>query len=169
MRLTPRQEKFAQEYVLTGNASEAYRRVYPKSLNWKPETVNRKAFDAIHNGKVSARIKELQDDVKRKFDISAERILLEQSRLALFDFRRLFDTDGKLIDPKSMPDDVASAVSSIKLTRSKDGEEEVVELKLWSKNTALDSLFKNKGLYDRDNTQKRPLVIVKDFTGGTCG
>ena len=35
MGLTPRQEQFAREYVLTGNASEAYRLAYPRSLNFR--------------------------------------------------------------------------------------------------------------------------------------
>jgi phage terminase small subunit len=158
--LTINQEKFCQEYILTGNASEAYRRAYPKSLKWKEGIVNQKASRMLSDGKVSARVEELRGEVKAKFDISAERLLQEQARLALFDFRNIFDDNGKLIDPRHFPDDVAAAVSSIKISRqrsidSQEAVEEVVELKLWNKNTALDSLFKNKGLYDQDNKQKQ--------------
>jgi len=158
MALTPRQEKFAQEYVLTGNASEAYRRAYPASLKWKENAVQVGGSKLLAKPIVSVRVKELQGEVKEKFDISAERLLLEQSRLALFDQRRLFDENGRLLHPKDFPDDAAAAVSSIKVTRrtvagSEDAiSEDVIEVKLWSKNAALDSLFKNKGLYEKNNT-----------------
>jgi len=158
MGLTPRQEKFAQEFVLTGNASEAYRRAYPKSLDWKPESVSRKASELLGTVKVSARVAELQKEVKEKFDISAERLLLEQSRIALFDHRRLFDDKGNLLPPSEMPDDVAASVAGVKILHRKivEGENSsvesaIIEVKLWNKNTALDSLFKNKGLYEKDN------------------
>lgn len=157
--LTINQEKFCHEFVLTGNGSEAYRRAYPKSLEWKETAVACAGSKMLSRGNVSERIKELRGEVKKKFDISAERLLQEQARLALFDFRNIFDENGKLIDPKNFPDDVAAAVSSIKVSRvrsadSGEGVEEVIELKLWNKNTALDSLFKNKGLYERDNKQR---------------
>jgi len=166
MALTPRQEKFAQEYVLTGNAAEAYRTAYPKSLKWKDNSVYTQSSLLLGNIDVSQRVKELQAEVKEKFDISAERLLLEQSRLALFDQRRLFDENGRLLHPKDFPDDAAAAVSSIKVTRrmvagSEDAiSEDVIEVKLWSKNAALDSLFKNKGLYERDNKQAQPAITI---------
>lgn len=157
-KLTINQEKFAKAYVLTGNASAAYRLSYPKSLKWKEEVVHQAASRMRNNNKVSARIKELQDEVKEKFDISAERLLLEQSRIALFDFRKLFDGDGRLINPVDMPEDVAAVVSSVKVSRVKrlpddPTDDEIVEIKLWNKNNSIDSLFKHKGLYEKNNVQ----------------
>lgn len=157
MKLTPRQEKFAQQYVLTGNASEAYRKAYPKSVKWKENAVASNASTLLKLTKVSQRVDELRKKVDEKFDISAERLLKEQAAIALFDFRRLFGDDGKLLKPSEMPDDVAAAVSSVKVMTKRIGEEEevITELKLWNKNTSLDSLFKNKGLYEKDNSQRR--------------
>ena len=43
MKLTPKQEKFAQVYVETSNASEAYRQAYD-ALKMKPETITRKSL-----------------------------------------------------------------------------------------------------------------------------
>ena len=152
--LTINQEKFAQEYVLTGNASEAYRRAYPKSLKWKENAVQVAGSKLLANPIVSVRVGELRAEVKEKFDISAERLLLEQSRIALFNSRKLFDENGNLVRPQDMPDDVAAVVSSVKTSTRSTGEdggfETITELKLWNKNTALDSLFKNKGLYETE-------------------
>jgi hypothetical protein len=170
MALTVRNEKFAQEYILNnGNASAAYRTAYPASLKWKDNTVHSRASELLKKGEVLGRIKELRAEVKEKFDISTERLLLEQSRLAYQDYRKIFDKNGHLLPHDKMPDEIASAISSVKISRvnRQDGiEESVIELKFWNKNTAIDSLMKHKGLYEQDNSQKRPMVIVKDFAGG---
>lgn len=173
-KLTIKQEKFAQEYVLSGNASAAYRVAYPTSLKWKDGAVYTQSSILLSDSKVLERVNELRGEIKTKFDVSAERLILEQSRIALFDFRNLFDEEGKLLPVTDFPDNVAAAVASIKINRvrtstSDSGEqttEDIVELKLWNKNNSIDSLFKHKGLYSEDNIQKRPVVIVKDFAGG---
>lgn len=159
-KLTINQDKFAQEYVLTGNASEAYRRAYPNSLKWSSESVNQVASRMLKKVNVQSRVQELQTRVLEKFDISAERLLLEQSRIALFDFRKLFTPDGRLINPVDMPDDVAAVVSSVKVSRVKrnledEGVEDIVEMKLWNKNNSIDSLFKHVGLYEKHNAQRK--------------
>lgn len=48
--LTPKQEAFAQRFVETGNASEAYRQAYNAEA-MKAETVHRKAKELMDNGK----------------------------------------------------------------------------------------------------------------------
>lgn len=63
--LTIKQERFAVEFVQTGNASEAYRRAYDAS-NMKPESINRKAKEMIDHQKVSERIYELRQQIQEK-------------------------------------------------------------------------------------------------------
>lgn len=76
--MTPKQEAFCLAYVETGNASEAYRRSY-NAEGMKPESVNRKAKEVLDNGKIRARLAELQsahverhnftvDDMVRQLD-----------------------------------------------------------------------------------------------------
>lgn len=50
------QENFAQAYVETGNASEAYRRAYPRSKKWQPQSVHVKASELHAQNKVSIRL-----------------------------------------------------------------------------------------------------------------
>ena len=63
-RLTLKQEKFVAEYIRSGNASEAYRLAY-NAGKMKPETVNRKAWDLLQNGKISARIDALRAEAAK--------------------------------------------------------------------------------------------------------
>jgi phage terminase small subunit len=71
--LTPKQEEFVRGYLETGNASEAYRRAY-NAANMKEETIWRKAKECMDNGKVTARLSELQAQSAEKHDITIERL-----------------------------------------------------------------------------------------------
>lgn len=70
-KLTIKQEKFAQQYVLTGNASEAFRQSYD-SKNMKSETVTEKASRLLKQYNISTRVKELQKEQIKAFTVSAE-------------------------------------------------------------------------------------------------
>ena len=74
--LTIKQEAFCQAYIETGNASEAYRKAYAAD-RMKPESVNRKAKELLDNGKISARVKELQGDIKQRHDVTVDSLLAE--------------------------------------------------------------------------------------------
>ncbi|MEY0837352.1 terminase small subunit [Providencia alcalifaciens] len=80
--LTTKQENFCLAYIETGNASEAYRTAYNAS-KMKPESINRKAKELLDNGKITARVSELQQDVRTKHDITVMKLLeeLEAARL----------------------------------------------------------------------------------------
>ena len=72
-KLTQKQENFCLVYVETGNASEAYRRVY-NAGRMKPETVNKRASELLLNGAITGRIEELQAEHRKHHDITVERI-----------------------------------------------------------------------------------------------
>jgi phage terminase small subunit len=74
--LTPKQERFSALYVETGNASEAYRQAYDSS-GMKPETINRKAFDLLQNGKITARVDQLRADAAKRHEITVDTLTLE--------------------------------------------------------------------------------------------
>ena len=75
--LTMKQEKFCQKYIeLDGNASDAYRSSY-NCENMKPETINRKAHALLKNGKIGARIKELQAKIEKKHEVTIDSLILE--------------------------------------------------------------------------------------------
>ena len=69
--LTVKQYNFCQQYMLTGNASEAYRLSY-NAANMKSESIHRRATELMANGKVAARIQELQRQAQVNFDITLD-------------------------------------------------------------------------------------------------
>lgn len=77
MALTQAQENFAAAYVETGNASEAYRRAYPKSLKWQHASVNVKASAALASDKISARVAELKAAASKRNSVTVDSLIAE--------------------------------------------------------------------------------------------
>lgn len=74
--LTPKQEAFCQAYVELGDASEAYRKAYDAD-KMKPESIHRKAKEVKDNGKVTARILQLQGEIKQRHNVTVDSLLAE--------------------------------------------------------------------------------------------
>lgn len=79
-RLTPKQEKFCQAYVATGNAAEAYRQAYPGSERWLAKSVHEKASKLL--AKVWARVAALQAEHRKAHDVTVESMAREFEELA---------------------------------------------------------------------------------------
>lgn len=80
MALTPKQEKFCQVYLETGNATEAYRQAY--TGKGKPATLNREAKRLLDNTKIATRLAELQEETKQRHDVTVDSLIkeLEEAR-----------------------------------------------------------------------------------------
>ena len=63
--MTPKQEEFCQAIADGKNQSAAYRLAY-KAANMNPNTVNRKAHDLMNDGNITARIKELKEQLEAR-------------------------------------------------------------------------------------------------------
>jgi phage terminase small subunit len=94
--LTPKQERFVQAYIETGNATEAYRRAY-RSDSMKPATVNREAKALLDNPKIAARLDEIRA------------MHLERHNLTIDDISRMLQEDRALARRLENP---AAAVSA---------------------------------------------------------
>lgn len=143
MKLTIKQENFCNYYIETGNASEAYRRSYDCS-KMSERTIPIKAYELLDHPKIKARIKEIQDRLKKKSDISKERILEELRCIAFANIRDFVEIkEGQVTfkDSKDWTDEMSRAVESVKNT--KDG----IEIKLNGKGWSISRICKMMG-YD---------------------
>lgn len=73
-KLTIKQEKFSQEYVINGgNASEAYRKAYDAKGS-KEHTINCRAYDMMQRGEIADRIKQIQIEANKRYQISMDKL-----------------------------------------------------------------------------------------------
>jgi phage terminase small subunit len=81
LNLTPKQEMFAQAYIETSNASEAYRRAY-NAENTKPEVVWVKACELLKHGKVAVRVLQLREEHAARHAITVDSLtqMLKEDR-----------------------------------------------------------------------------------------
>lgn len=73
MKLTPKQEKFAQVWHATGNKSEAYRQAY-NCENMSADVINVKAVEVATNGNVAVRFSELQKAARKRNETTVDTI-----------------------------------------------------------------------------------------------
>ena len=86
IKLTPKQEKFCQVYIETGNASEAYRQAY-NTEKMKPESVNSKGYQLLQQVQITARLDELRAEHKKRHEITVDTLVaeLEEARKMAFE------------------------------------------------------------------------------------
>ena len=141
IKLTPKQEKFANLYVELGNASEAYRQSY-SCEKMSDSTIWENASRLTNDRKVSARIKQLQSETQKRADISKDEAVCELANIVRGRLTNVFDFKDGVIVVKNLhelPDSIISCIESIKETSNG------VEIKLYSKISAIDRLSKMLG------------------------
>ena len=163
--ITVKQERFAQEYVKTGNATEAYRLAYNVGSETKPTSIMPIASKTLKHYKVSARVRELQESIAHRNDVSADRVIKEYARLAFADMRDYikFGKDGDAyLDWDSMPPEATKAIAEItqeQYVEGKGSDARTVRktrFKLHDKKGALDSLAKHLGLFAANENPPPP-------------
>ena len=171
-KLPPRHRKFADEYLISKNATAAYLAAGYKCKS--PEIAAASASRLLTTAKVSAYLAEKARVVGEKAELDATEVLNEARRLATSDFRKLFDPDGNMKPIAEIDDDTAACVASVEVDELFDGRGEkrvmigyTKKIKLWDKNAALDKLMRHLALYKDPGSKEVPInhtmtVIFKD-------
>ncbi|SFL00300.1 phage terminase small subunit [Porphyromonadaceae bacterium KH3CP3RA] len=158
-KLTIKQENFCNYYIETGNASEAYRRAYSCD-KMKDETVNVQASKMLNNPKIALRVKQLQDVLQRRSDITKDEAIKELSAIVRSRVTDVFSAKGMTVRIKSieeLPDEVVACISSIK--KIKGG----IEVKFYDKIAAIDRLSKMLGWDKATKIDMQGSVPVKEW------
>lgn len=140
--------------------SDAYRRAYPNSKNWKNATVWKRSSELAGSGEVSGRIAELAALAAKASEVTIERIAQELARLALVDIRCLVRDDGTPKGLHEIDEDTARAIAGLDVVNVGNAEMDagqVLKFKLADKGANLERLAKLLGYFERDNRQRNPL------------
>jgi len=163
--LTNKQEAFAQAIITEESLSDAYRSAYNCS-GMTAKSVNEVASVEAASLKISSRVEELRDRAAKAADVTLERWMREQARIAYADPLDIYAEDGSLKPLSAMSPDARAAIASIDTEtrvfgRGDDAEEyEIKKVKLHSKTAAQDSIGRALGAYEKDNRQKDRIIPV---------
>lgn len=147
MSLTPKQKRFAAEYLTDLNATQAALRA-----GYSPRTARVIGGENLLKPAIAAAIAAGMKRMEERTEVTQERVIAELARVAFSDLRRVMGPDGSLRKPQEWDHDTAGAIASMEcVTR---GPEEAVEyvhkVKAWDKMAALEKLGRHVGLWKDD-------------------
>lgn len=166
MALTEQKKRFADRYFETLKGSQS-----AIDAGYSEATSRQIAHNLLQEPEVEEYLSHLRSDMASRHGVSKERLIAEYAKIAFFDIREIYDTDGGLINVKQLDDKSAGAISSIKSTEEwgEDSEGNKIitgtnkEVKIFDKIRALQDLGKHLGLFEKDNDQKAKAAQVSIF------
>lgn len=162
--MTPRQERFVEEYLVDFNATQAAIRA-----GYSAHSARGNAYGLLKRPEVRAAVSRGRARLARASQVTAERVIQEYAALAFSDLREVADWGPDGVVPKAareLSPDAARAVAEVTDSRSKTGSGSV-KVKLHDKKGALDALARHLGLFverheltGKDGGELPPLKVV---------
>lgn len=143
--LTPKQEKFCQEYLVDLNATQAAIRT-----GYSKKSAKVIGCENLTKPDVQRKIAELRANLADTNQVTPERLMKEYARLGFFDARKLFNNDGSPKNIHDLDDDTAAAVVGLdtaQIGNTDVGIGTILKYKLADKRAALDSMSKTLGTF----------------------
>lgn len=152
--LTNKQEQFAQ-LVAEGNTyADAYRQAYEVNPETKVESIWQSSSRLMADVKVQSRVKELQEENKKRNQVTLDEVIQEMANWLRFDVKSVFNEDGTMKSLHEMSNQESSSIASFEVielfggsgeNRAKIGE--LKKVKLIDKQAVADKLMKYFGAY----------------------
>lgn len=143
-KLTPKQQKFCEQYLIDLNATQAAIRA-----GYSKNSARRIATENLSKPYIKQVIEKAQLKASDKAEISQQRVLREESRLAFADLRQIFDKNGTIIPITELPEDVARSIIGLEVIEQ-PGEKTIYKYKFSDKGKALERISRHLGMY-QDN------------------
>jgi phage terminase small subunit len=145
--LTPRQQSFADHFLVVGNATEA-----AKLAGYSEKTAHVQGSRLLRNAQVDAYIRTRSDAISERLEISAERIRAELARIAFSDLTEVatWEKDSlELIKSADLSEDAARSLREVVATTSQTehGTTNRLHVKQHDKMKALELLGKHLGMF----------------------
>lgn len=158
--LTPKQLKFIERYLATGNATQAY---IDAGYKGRGKVAGANASRMLENDGIRAAIDAHREQAAAKCALTAEWVLREMQKIASLDPRRMFHPDGTRRQVHELDDDTAACIAALEIEESY-GEEGVttrtVKVRCWDKRLALQDLGKYFKLWDGEGGKQTVNVNV---------
>ena len=139
-KLTPKQERFVEEYLIDLNATQAAIRA-----GYSPDTAKSIGSENLTKPDIKAQIAKAMAERSRRTGVNADRVVMELAKIAFVNANDVIDPKTATIKEGALPEDTA-AIQSVKVkTFGEDGLER--EIKMADKLKALELLGKHLGMF----------------------
>lgn len=160
--LLPKQAAFVAEYLISGNATQAaiHAGYSAKTAHVIGQENLRKPAIASLLAQKQSVIAARQDERLAAMELTEERVARETARLAFFDPRKMFDSDGRPLSVAELDSDTAACIVGLDVLEEFQGSGAdrvligyVKKYKIADKNSALERAAKILGMFKKDNEQ----------------
>jgi phage terminase small subunit len=155
-KITPRQERFCQEYATTHNGAEAARKA-----GYSEKAAKEQASLLLTKTNIQARVADIEGGYLKRLNITKEAVLSEIRKIAFSDMRNFADWGPggvTLRDSQKLDDNAAACVAEVSESPGENGP--TIRFKLHDKRSALELLGRHLALFtDNLNVRERKIVI----------
>lgn len=138
--MTKKQKRFAEEYLIDLNATQAAIRA-----GYSPDTAKSIGSENLTKPDIQARIAKAMAERSKRTGVNADRVVTELAKIAFVNASDVIDADTATLKSDAAPEDTA-AIQSVKVkTFGEDGLER--EIKMADKLKALELLGKHLGMF----------------------
>lgn len=142
-KLTDKQERFVEEYLVDLNATRAAIRA-----KYSPRTASEQGSQLLAKLKIRARIDEAMAELSKRTGANQERVIRELARVAFVNAEDVINFESATIESNATRDDTAAIASvKVKTIPTMDGEGVEREIRLADKLKALELLGKHFGMF----------------------
>lgn len=141
--MTPKRERFIEEYLIDLNETQAAIRA-----GYSSKSAYSIGQHLLKNVEVKSRVDKAIADRSRRTGINQDRVLRELARLAFVNLAAVVDTDTATIKPDASPDDTAAiSYVRIRIIPGAGGNGVEREIRFYEKTKALELLGRHLGMF----------------------
>ncbi|MBK7024517.1 MAG: terminase small subunit [Sulfuritalea sp.] len=146
------ERRFAAEYLIDLNATEAYMRAaLPRKVSRKTAGTN--GWKTLQRPEVQALVVANRDEAVSRAGLTVDETLQQLRRLLMYDVRKLYSPEGAPLHITELSDDMAAAIVGVEVvTKGNEliGFGEVTKYKLADKVATLEKAMKYHNLFKED-------------------
>lgn len=142
--LTPKQQRFVEEYLCDLNATQAAIRA-----GYSAKTAAAAGRRNLANPQIWGQIQAGMDERSQRTEINQDRVLKEEACIAFSDIGGIFQGDT-LLPPDQLPEDIRRSVSAIEVIETPDKDGNITtkyKYRFWDKGKALERVSRHLGMY----------------------
>jgi len=158
-KLSPKQQLFADEYLIDLNATQAAIRA-----GYSPKTAKEIGSENLTKPNIRTYIDQKMADRSRRTGISQDRVLQELARIAFVQIPDVIDVETARVNESASPDDLA-VIQGIKVKESwgDKGSSVEREVKIADKGKALEMIGRHLGMFnDKQELNIKSVTFVDD-------
>lgn len=151
--LTPKQQRFCEEYRIDFNATQAAIRA-----GYSKKTAHSIGAENLIKPDIQNYISDLQKQLADKSGITAEMVINELAKIGFSNIQEYLARTNTISDLTKIDKDKAAAVESIKIVETEwdGGSKTSTTFKLYDKKGALELIGRHLGIFEKDNRQLVP-------------